>query len=186
MRLTLTCPLTILPLLLWLLDSGFFVIAQSGDAIDFSKAPGFANLRECVRNYFVCYALFCDCSSCSKRVAEQLGCGTNECLCRPDTLYNAQQYARECILTMTCRDQAEVDAQAGVDMLTNYCAAKGYTVVSAPASTKSTTSYQVTTGVYTSETQSTTAQITTTVYISERQHVALPYWGPMGLWARIF
>ena len=90
------------------------------DLIDFSQFPGFADLRQCVRDCFG------DCKGCSynnPQVAQTVGCGTNKCLCsRSSTFQLAFKGLTPCVKPCGTLDDTEIAKQLFID----YCAMHDY------------------------------------------------------------
>lgn len=118
------------------------------DEIDFTITPGWTNLRSCVRDCFECE--FCDGPD------SQVGCLTNQCMCRPSALFTGVQFVVDC-----ARRKCETydDMQQANDTLVAYCNLKGYTTL--PTIASATNDAGVAGGYYTR-----TVFQPTTVYIS--------------------
>jgi hypothetical protein len=59
----------------------------------------------------------------------QVGCSTNACLCRPDTLGLAEQ-SLSSIVQQECSDLQDISTATSI--LVSYCSAKGYTSIIEP------------------------------------------------------
>jgi len=94
-------------------------IISAGDAINFSTAPSFTDLRECLRAVFTT-----DFNVNNGPVQNYVGCEDNACLCRPDTESSAAVLAGSMALSQ-CSDSD--DAMSATSVLAAYCSVKGYT-----------------------------------------------------------
>ena len=93
------------------------------DKVDFTLIPGYTNLRGCVRGCFG------ECNVGCTGPDGDLGCLTNQCLCRPSSLYAGIQYVVGCT-RKGCQNLDDV--QLANDSLAAYCRLKGYTRIETP------------------------------------------------------
>ncbi|KAF3921143.1 hypothetical protein ABW21_db0201271 [Orbilia brochopaga] len=100
-----------------LLLSSSLVAAQS--TIDFSNIPIFPDLKRCLKAVFVLdYAIS------GYTIQKKIGCDTNECLCRPDTLEQAVTTAGSLAQTQCSNTN---DKTSATSILTAYCSSLGFT-----------------------------------------------------------
>ena len=95
------------------------------DTIVFTTIAIWPDLRSCLQ---------C-CFQCNGAVQYYVGCTTNACLCRPDTLGQAVAFIGPLALS-ECSDFQ--DSSSAISILTAYCAAKGYTSIISPTTLQST------------------------------------------------
>jgi len=93
--------------------------AINPDLIDFTTIKLWPDLKICLQNCFTGYY----------DIQHNIGCTTNACLCRADTLGDAAQKVQTKALS-SCSNIA--DQTSASSILTAYCSAKGYTNVIPP------------------------------------------------------
>jgi hypothetical protein len=98
------------------------------DTIVFTTIAIWPNLRTCLQTCFIPNYNIND-------VQNEVGCQTNACLCRPDTLGQGVAYVGPLALSV-CSDIQ--DSSSAISILTAYCAAKGYTSIISPTTLLST------------------------------------------------
>jgi hypothetical protein len=131
---------TIATIALWFGGGSLVVNAQAinPDTVVFSTIAIWQDLRTCLQSCFDAYY----------GIQYNVGCKTNACLCRPDTLGQAVVSISE-RASSTC--QALQDISSATSILTSYCSVKGYTSIIQPtilasgsctaASTQTVTAY---------------------------------------------
>jgi hypothetical protein len=102
--------------------------AINPDLVVWTTIGQWADLRSCVQGSLA--------GSWSPSLQYRVGCTTNACFCRADTLGSAEQILSSVVLA-ACSDFE--DQTTAVSILTSYCAAKGYTSVLAPTILPATT-----------------------------------------------
>lgn len=96
--------------------------AINPDLVVWTTISQWPDLRSCVQ---VCF----DGDVYDPSIESQVGCQTNACLCRPDTLGSAEQSLSSAVLN-ECSDIQDISTATSI--LISYCSAKGYTSIITP------------------------------------------------------
>lgn len=133
------------------------VSAQVKDeTIDFGDFKPYADLKRCLKAVFTVDYPIND----GKHVPVELGCTTNACLCRPDTLAEAIELGGSKAAEFCSNTN---DQKSATSIFTAYCSEHGYTAVPAlPTETPS----GATVTVYADTTTAALATVTQTMTVS--------------------
>jgi hypothetical protein len=131
--------------------------AINPDLVVWTTISQWQDLRTCVQGALVGEGL----GDNFRSIQELVGCTTNACLCRADTLGSAEQIISSEASTL-CSDVQDISTATSI--LSSYCSAKGYTSIIQPTILASTTA-----GAYTyvpTPTATVTAYVTQYVTVS--------------------
>jgi len=127
--------------MLWLVFSTLSSAQAVDPKIDFTKVSIWNTLKTCVQDCFI----YPNEQATGPDVQYQLGCTTDGCLCRADTLGQGLEIVSSIALEY-CSDYQDVTTAASV--LTAYCASAGYTSIIAPTNAAPTGPSTVTVTAY--------------------------------------
>jgi hypothetical protein len=111
---------------LWLLFSTLSRVQVIDSNIDFTQTSIWKGLKTCVQDCFISPK---EQETSRLDVQDQLGCTTDSCLCRADTLGQGLKIVSSIALAY-CSDYQDVTAAESV--LLAYCASAGFTIITAP------------------------------------------------------
>ncbi|EPS45937.1 hypothetical protein H072_91 [Dactylellina haptotyla CBS 200.50] len=112
-----------------LLLSASLASAQQTNTIDFTTIGVYPDLKKCLKAVF-----YLDYSINSGPVQKKIGCDTNECICRADTLEQAVTTAGSMALSACSNTNDKISATS---ILTQYCVDHGFTAGNAVATPSS-------------------------------------------------
>jgi hypothetical protein len=101
----------------------------AAQVIVFEDGPGWSNLKSCVQNCFIT-------EGGTENVEAILGCNTNACICRPDTLQSAGSIVSS-LANELCTNTPDVET--ATSFLTAFCSSAGFTSTLAAVDVPTTT-----------------------------------------------